>query len=168
MFNDEIINFDNLCENVTGKLNLKNWMVLPSQRTLHIFSLNKKSNGNLSIQSTIFIDIDLVVKVFGESNDDTLVSLKVFSWPQLQTLIEQCSAFKREVNLEFVDVVDETAKSETNTFEFKDQQRDTLAVDFRGVNTKLEAEVSELRISEGSKFFIFFLRLPISINRWLS
>ncbi|XP_037045726.1 zinc finger protein 423-like [Bradysia coprophila] len=142
---DKIVDFDNLRENVAGKLSLENWMVLPSHRSLHIFSLNKMLNGNLSIRNTIFIDVNLVVKVFGEDNDETLFSLKLYSWPQLQTLIEQCGAqVKREVDLEFIDVVDKSANSVTNTREIKHQQKDTLPDEFCGINTKPEAEVSDL------------------------
>ncbi|XP_037044566.1 zinc finger protein 287-like [Bradysia coprophila] len=137
---DEIVDFDNLRENVTGKLSLENWMVLPSHRSLHIFSLNKMLNGNLSIRNTIFINVDLVVKVFGEESDETLFSLKLSSWPQLQTLIEQCGAqVKREVDLEFIDVVDKTANSETsNSCEIVHQPKDTLVVEFSGINIKPE------------------------------
>ncbi|XP_037044569.1 zinc finger protein 2-like isoform X2 [Bradysia coprophila] len=139
---DKIIDFDNLRENVTGKLSLENWMVLPSHRSLHIFSLNKMLNGNLSIRNTIFIDVDLVVKVFGEDNDETLFSLKLYSWPQLQTLIEQCGAqVKPEVELEFADVVGKTASSETNNCE-----KDTLAVEFCSIVTK--PELSEVAITD--------------------
>lgn len=130
---DQIIDFDSLRENVTGKLHLENWMVLPSQRTVHIFSLNAKWNGNLSIRNTICIDIDMAVKVFGEHNDDTLLSLKLYSWPQLQTLVDQCGVHvKREVEMEFVEVGDEAVKSETS----KDQERDVSA--FGGLITKTE------------------------------
>ena len=134
---DGIGDFDSLRQNVTEKLNLDHWMVLPSQRTLHIFSLNKKLNGNLSIRNTICIDVDLIVKVFGENDDDMLFSLRLHSWTQLQTLIRQCGTpVKRDIDLEFVDVVDTSAKSEMNG-EVKPQM-DTLSFKFDGVVTKTE------------------------------
>ncbi|XP_037044571.1 zinc finger protein 12-like [Bradysia coprophila] len=152
---DKIVDFDNLRENVTGKLSLENWMVLPSHRSLHIFSLNKMLNGNLSIRNTIFIDIDLVVKVFGE-NDDTLFSLKLHSWPQLQTLIEQCGVqVKREVELEFADVVSKTENSETNSCE-----KDTLAVEYCSIVTK--PEVREEAITDFHQPLTELIENPIT------
>lgn len=110
---DEILNFDNLRENLTKKLNLDNWLVVTTHQNLYIFNLNKKYNGNLSIRNTISIDVDLVVKVFVESNDDdTLFNLKLYRWPQLQTLIEQLSNdVKCEDDLHFECVVEKEQKS---------------------------------------------------------
>lgn len=64
-------------------------MVSKSPENLHIFSLNKKSNGNLSIRNAVYIGIDLTVKAFGEDDDETIFNLKVYRWNQLQTLIDQ-------------------------------------------------------------------------------
>lgn len=121
---DEIIDFDNLRENLTGKLKLENWIVVTTHQNLYIFNLYKKCNGNLSIRNTIAIDINLVVKVFGEINDDTLFNLKLYRWPQLQTLIQQLSSnVKREDDRGI------------------DQQKDAVTFEFCATNN--QSDVSE-------------------------
>lgn len=86
---DEIVNFENLRLNLSAKLKLDDWMVWKSPENLHIFSLNRKSNGNLSIRNTVYIDIDLTVKAFEGDDDETMFDSKVYHWHQLQTLIDQ-------------------------------------------------------------------------------
>lgn len=121
---DEIENFHNLQENLTEKLKLDNWNVSTSHQHVHIFILNKKLNGNLSIRNTICVNIDLFVKVFGENDDEIVFNLKLYRWPQLQNLIEHLgSNVKREdcVDLDCRDnseISRRDVKDDAVTFEF--------------------------------------------------
>lgn len=117
---EEIIDFDNLRENLTEKLKLDNWFLFTSHQTLHIFNVDKKTNGNLSIRNSICIDVALMVQVFG-ANDDTIFNLKLDSWPQLQTLIEQFGCHvKRDDDMFVVSAVDGgiDQAQDVATFEF--------------------------------------------------
>lgn len=143
---DEIVNFKHLSENVAVKLRLDNWLVSKSHHNLHIFRLNKKLNGNLSIRNTIYIDIDLVVKVFGEK-DDEIFNLKLYRWPQLQTLIDQlCVNVKHENQMNVIVISDDDGNEEPLCeFRVKDEygidlerQNEDLVFEFCATNAKTE------------------------------
>lgn len=142
------MNFDNLRENLTEKLKLKNWIaVTTSHHSLYIFNLNKKLNGNLAIRNTISVDINLAVKVFGEINDDIIFDLKLCRWAQLQILIEQLSNVKHEDDLDFVCVLDKDRISDAPAAEIEDdcsiyQQEDAATFEFCGIDGKMNVSVN--------------------------
>lgn len=127
---DEISNFENLRENLTQKLKLDNWFHLTSHQSLHIFNVDEKANGNLSIRNTIRIDIKLVMKVYGR-DDDVLFTVKLCQWPQLQTLIEQFGlSMKREDEPFNVSVIEETVLRNDDVKDDWDVDRKCEAVAF--------------------------------------
>lgn len=110
-------------------------MVVTSHQHLYIFNLNKKSNGKLTIRNSICIDVDLVVKVFNEINDDTLFNLKLYRWPQLQTLIEQLNQHvKVEDDLHFECVVEKEQNAGVKDDCGNYQQEDVVAFEFCTTN----------------------------------
>lgn len=130
------------------KLNLDNWFHLTSLQNLHIFNVNTKENGNLSIRNTIHINIELIVNVYGE-NDGIILTVKLYEWPQLQSLIKQLECnVKRECDDAFdLDVIDETYHSEDvkDDREWEiDRQGEAVAFDFC-VRNDVEADVSVVK-----------------------
>ncbi|KAG4076675.1 hypothetical protein HA402_001962 [Bradysia odoriphaga] len=132
---DKISDFSNFSENLTQKLKLNNWFHLSSLQNLHIFNVNTKENGNLSIRNTIHINIELVVKVYAE-NDDIIFTVKLNHWPQLQSLIEQLEhKVKRESEaFALTSFVDETSLSDDVKDHIIDRQYEVVAFDFRAGN----------------------------------
>lgn len=126
-------------------MKLKKWFVVTTQKNLHIFNLNRKLNGNLSIRNTICIDVDLVVTVFGE-HDNIIFTVKLHHWLQLQTLINQLEIVKREDDPDFVRGLDKDQNCEATRCEVKDdngfdQQVEAPTFEFCGTNAK--TDVSE-------------------------
>lgn len=98
----------------------------------------------MSIRNTICIDVDLVVKVFGEH--DVLFTVKLYQWSQLQTLIEQLMTVKPEDDPEFVRGLEKDLNCEITRCEVKDsceidQREEAATFEFCGTNA--ETDVSE-------------------------
>lgn len=138
----ESLNFDYFRENLTKNLKIKNWFVMTSHQHIHIFNVDKKPNGNLSIRNTISIDTELMVNVF-DVNDDILSSLKIYSWSQLYTLIEQFSYnVKQGGDVFVVTVIDEEDQLHKTTNDVKtDYETDRGTFEFCATNE--EVDVSE-------------------------
>ncbi|XP_037031941.1 zinc finger protein 707-like [Bradysia coprophila] len=142
----EILNFDNFRENLTRKVSLKNWFLLTSHQHVHIFNVDKKTNGNLSVRNTISIDTELMANVY-DVNDDTLSSLKLCSWSQFYTLIEQFSDVNQGGDVFVVTVIEEDRLSENSREVEKDYEIDQLsaAATFEFCATNSEVEGNDLQ-----------------------
>lgn len=164
---DDITDFNNLRDKITKKLTLDNWVVVTSSQNLYIFNLNRKPNGNLSIGNTISIDNDLTAKVFYDEN--LFDSLKLFRWPQLQTLVEQFrNNVKREDDFEFQSPSDSKTHIEFQDCYETKRELDASIFEFCAVN--VEAVSADVSVNF---FFIilpeFFLNLfLIKDGQWTS
>lgn len=142
MNRDAITDFNNLCQKLPHKLDLDNWFHLTSPKSLHIFNVDTKTNGNLAIRNTIHINIELTLKVYGV-NDDIIFTVKLCHWYQLQSLIEQ---FGRKVKSECdafdLSVTDETSQIDDVKDDFGIDERDeVVAFEFCAGND-VKADVS--------------------------
>lgn len=149
---DGITDFNELRENVAHKLELDDWFHLTSLQSLHIFNVDIKSNGNLSIRHTIHVNIELKCTVYG-ANDDIVFTVKLCHWPQLQSLIEQ---FGREVKRECDTFeVDETCHSDDVKDDcLIDRKDEAVAFDFCA-RKDVETEVS---VTPEGRFFARLIR----------
>lgn len=92
-----IDSFDTLKTNLTSVIQMDNWKVACSDSNLHIYKLMVEPNGNLRIETSINIDIDLILKVFHKdkvvamkfSKQTVHKSVKLKGWSHLQKLIDK-------------------------------------------------------------------------------
>lgn len=163
----------NLRENLAHKLKLDNWFHLTSLPNLHIFNVDTKANGNLSIRNTIHINIELIVKVYA-GNDDIIFTVKLNQWSQLQSLIEQLECkVKRESDTFDLGVIDERCQSDDVKDDHGcgiDRQGEAVAFDFCARN---DVDVDVRAVKQGqtylevhlSSFFLSVIGLTATTDR---
>lgn len=103
---NSIEGFDSLKSDLTSMLRLDNWKVACSESNVHIYKLMTESNGNLTIQTSINVNSDLIMKIFHRdkplglkfSNHTVHRSLKLKEWSHLQKLIDKFSNV-RDLNI---------------------------------------------------------------------